>query len=152
MTDTTASSPGVGAGVPSQASRVEPEPTGWVGWIVFAASMMIMLGSFHAIQGLVALFDDEYFLVGKNGLAVSVDFTAWGWAHLIYGIVVAGAGVALFAGRMWARIVGVLLALGSSLVNLAFLAAYPIWSTIMIALDILVIYALTAHGREMKSV
>ncbi len=150
----TASSPGVSAGVPSQASqssRAEPEPTGWVGWIVFAGAMMFMLGSFHAIQGLVALFDDEYFLVGKNGLTVSVDFTAWGWTHLILGIVVAGAGLALFAGQTWARVVGVIFALGSSIVNLGFLAAYPIWSTIMIALDILVIYALTAHGREMKS-
>ena len=126
------------------------EPSGWVGWIVFAAFMMVMLGCFHAIQGLVALFDDQKFLVSDSGLVVSVDYTAWGWVHLIGGIIVALAGIALFAGRMWARIVGVLAALASAIVNIAFLSAYPIWSAIMIALDILIIWAITVHGSEMK--
>ncbi len=126
------------------------DPTGWVGWIAFAAIMMIMLGCFHAIQGLVALFDDQKFLVADSGLVVTVDYTAWGWVHLIGGIVVALAGVSLFAGRMWARIIGVLAALASAIVNIAFLSAYPIWSTIMIALDILIIWAITVHGAEMK--
>lgn len=129
----------------------ESEQTGWVGWIMFAATMMVMLGTFHAIQGLVALFQDDYFLVGKNGLTVHVDYTAWGWIHLILGIVVAGAGAALFVGQMWARIVGILVALLSSVINIAFLSAYPIWSTIMIAVDILVIWALCVHGSEMKA-
>ena len=148
---TSSSSPGVQAGVPSQTRRQAPEPTGWVGWIVFAAAMMVMLGIFHAIEGLVALFKDEYFVVGTNGLIVDVDYTAWGWAHLIGGIVVALAGMALFTGRTWARVVGVLVAMVSAILNIAFLAAYPVWSTIMIAIDVLVIYALTAHGAEMKS-
>jgi hypothetical protein len=129
----------------------EPEQTGWVGWIMFAATMMVMLGIFHAIQGLVALFRDEYYLVGKNGLTVHVDYTTWGWVHLILGIVVAGAGAALFVGQMWARIVGILVALLSSVINIAFLASYPVWSTIMIAVDILVIWALSVHGSEMKA-
>ena len=128
------------------------EPTGWTGWIVFAAVMMIMLGCFHAIQGLVALFDDQRFLVADSGLIVSVDYTAWGWVHLIGGIILALAGVSLFAGRMWARIVGVLAALVSAIVNIAFLPAYPIWSAIMIALDVLIIWAITVHGAEMKEV
>jgi hypothetical protein len=128
------------------------EPTGWVGWVAFAAIMMVMLGCFHAIQGLVALFDDQKFLVADSGLVVSVDYTAWGWVHLIGGIIVALAGVSLFAGRMWARILGVLAALASAIVNIAFLSAYPIWSTIMIALDILIIWAITVHGSEMKQV
>jgi hypothetical protein len=126
------------------------EPSGWVGWIVFAAFMMVLLGCFHAIQGLVALFDDQKFLVADSGLVVSVDYTAWGWVHLIGGIILALAGVALFAGRMWARIVGVVAALASAIVNIAFLQAYTIWSTIMIALDILIIWAITVHGAEMK--
>jgi len=129
----------------------EPEQTGWMGWILFAATMMLMLGIFHAIQGLVALFQDEYYLVGKNGLTVHVDYTTWGWVHLILGILVAGAGAGLLAGQMWARIVGVLVCLVSSVVNIAFLAAYPIWSLIMIAVDVLVIWAITVHGREMKA-
>ena len=126
------------------------EPTGWVGWIVFAAVMMIMLGCFHAIQGLVALFDDQKFLVTDSGLIVSVDYTTWGWVHLIGGIIIALAGISLFAGRMWARIVGVILAFVSAIANIAFLSAYPIWSAIMIVLDILIIWALTVHGSEMK--
>jgi len=83
---------------------------------------------------------------------VSVDYTAWGWVHLIGGIIMALAGISLFAGRMWARVVGVILALASAIVNVAFLSAYPIWSAIMIALDVLVIWALTVHGAEMKKV
>jgi hypothetical protein len=148
----TTSSSNVGSSVPSQARSRAPQPTGWVGFIVFAGVMLVMLGIFHAIQGLVAIFKDEYFLVGKNGLTVSVDYTGWGWTHLILGIVVFAAGLGLFAGQMWARIVAVLVALVSAVVNVAFLAAYPVWSTIMIALDVLVIWAVTVHGRETKSV
>jgi hypothetical protein len=122
-----------------------------MGWILFAGTMMLMLGIFHGIQGLVALFRDEYYLVGKNGLTVHVDYTTWGWVHLILGVVIAGAGAGLLVGQMWARIVGVLVALVSAVVNIAFLSAYPIWSTIMIAVDILVIWAITVHGREMRA-
>ena len=128
------------------------EPSGWVGMIIFAGAMMIMLGFFHAIAGLVALFKDDYYLVGQSGLVVNVDYTTWGWVQLILGIVAGLAGAALFAGATWARIVAVLLALFSAITNLAFTSAYPIWSAIMIAVDILVIYAVTAHGREMDAV
>ncbi|HYJ67794.1 MAG TPA: hypothetical protein VEX15_09035 [Nocardioidaceae bacterium] len=127
------------------------DPTGWVGWIVFAAVMMFMLGCFHAIEGLVALFDDTTYLVHDSGLVVSVDYTAWGWVHLIGGIILVLAAIGLFAGRMWARVVGVFAALVSALVNVAFLPAYPIWSAIMIALDVLIIWAITVHGAEMKA-
>jgi hypothetical protein len=128
------------------------EPTGWVGWVTFAALILIILGCFHAIQGLVALFDDQKFLVTDGGLIVSVDYTTWGWVHLIGGIILALAGISLFAGRLWARIVGVLAAMVSALVNVAFLSAYPIWSAVMIALDILIIWAITVHGAEMKHI
>jgi hypothetical protein len=124
--------------------------TGWVGWVVFAGIMMVILGSFHAIQGLIALFQDDYYAVSSNGLAVHVDYTAWGWVHLLGGILLVGAGVALFAGQTWARVVAVIAAMVSAVVNVGFLAAYPIWSTMMIALDILVIWALTVHGGELK--
>jgi len=133
----------------TRASGLE-QPTGWVGWISFAAVMLILLGCFHAIQGLVALFDDQKFVAVSDELIVSVDYTAWGWVHLIGGIILALAGISLFAGRMWARIVGVLAAMASAIVNIAFLSAYPTWSAIMIAVDILIIWALTVHGAEMK--
>jgi len=150
-----------GTRVPEQGTRAAPqqdyrqnvqptEVSGWAGWIGFAAVMMVLLGTFHIIQGLVALFQDEYFLVGQSGLTVHVDYTAWGWIHIIAGIVVLAAGFGLFTGRYWARTIGVLLALVSAVVNVGFLAAYPIWSTMMIAVDILVIWALTVHGSELR--
>ena len=137
---------------PSRRAEREPEPTGWVGWIAFASTMMIMLGMFHAFQGLVALFQDQYYLVGKNNLVIHMDYTAWGWTHIVVGLVVLGAGIGLLSGQMWGRIVGTVVALGSALVNIAFLSAYPIWSTMMITFDVLIIWALTVHGREMKTV
>lgn len=134
---------------PGEARSAEPWPSPWVGWILFAGVMMIVLGFFHAFQGFIALFDDEYYLVRKSGLTIHVDYTVWGWTYLILSIVVVAAGVALLNGRMWGQFVGVILAVLSVLVNAAFLAAYPVWSTIMIAVDILVIWALTVHGHEM---
>jgi hypothetical protein len=153
MTETTSTS-GVGATIPRQQQSsgvVESEVTGWVGWIIFAGTMMVMIGTFHVIQGLVALFKDEYFLVTKTGLTVNVDFTAWGWTHLIGGVIIIAAGLGLYSGKMWARTVGVILALASAILNFAFIAAYPFWSVTVIALDVFVIYALTAHGKEMKT-
>ena len=104
-----------------------------------------------AEQGrLVAIFKDDYFLVSSSGLAVKFDFTAWGWVHLVVGIVVVVAGLGVMAGQVWARVVGVLLASLSLLANVAFLAAYPFWSLVMIALDIVIIMALTVHGSDIK--
>jgi len=125
------------------------DQTAWVGWIVFAAAMMTLLGMFHVLQGIVALVNDDYFVVGHSGLLVSADYTTWGWAHLIGGLVIAGAGLALFAGRMWGRVVGVVMAMLSAVANLGFLAAFPVWSSLMILIDVLVIWALTVHGQEL---
>ncbi len=124
--------------------------TAWVGWIGFAGFMMVMLGTFHVIEGLMALFQDEYFLVGKNGLTVHLDYTAWGWIHLVGGVVIIAGGVGLFSGRIWARALAVVMAFISAVINIGFLSAYPIWSVILITLDILVIWAVTVHGSEMR--
>jgi hypothetical protein len=112
---------------------------------------MLILGIFHALEGLVALFQSNYYLVAANGLTVHVNYTAWGWTHLIFGVIVIAAGAALLVGQMWARILAVALAVISAVVNAGFLAAYPVWSAIMIAVDILVIWALTVHGSEMRT-
>lgn len=131
--------------------NVQPtQMTGWVGWVAFAGVMMLLVGTFHVIQGLVAVFRDEYFLVTKSGLTVNVDYTTWGWTHIIGGAVLILAGIAVFSGQVWARTVGVILAMLSAIVNIAFLAAYPIWSVTMIAVDVLVIWALTVHGGELR--
>jgi hypothetical protein len=122
----------------------------WVGWIMFAGWMLILLGCFHVIQGLVALFRDEVYVVGQSGLVLNVDYTVWGWVHLVGGVVAILAGIAVNRGRMWARIVAASVAFVSALVNAAFLPAYPIWSAILIAIDIVIIWAVTVHGSEMK--
>jgi hypothetical protein len=127
----------------------QPDPTGWTGWIVFASFMMILVGSFQAIQGLVALFDDGFYLVRENGLVVNVNYNVWGTVHLLLGLVLVLAGVGVLAGNLAARTVGVILAGLSALANMAFIGAYPIWSLLIITVDILVIYALIVHGREM---
>jgi hypothetical protein len=127
-----------------------PPASPWVGWIGFAGVLMVILGALHAFQGLVAIFRDEYFLVTSSGLALKLDFTAWGWMSLIVGVIVVVAGLCVMAGQMWARVVGVLLAALSILANVAFLAAYPLWSLIMIAMDIVIIMALTVHGSDIK--
>jgi hypothetical protein len=125
--------------------------TGWVGWVFFAGIMMITLGAFQAIEGLVALLNDTYYLVGSSGLVISLDYTAWGWVHLILGVVAVLIGLGVLAGSTAARIGGILLAVLSAIVNLTFIAAYPLWSIIVIAIDVIVIYALAVHGREVRS-
>lgn len=128
-----------------------PAQTGWVGWVIFAAMMLVMVGLFHVIEEFVALFRDEVFLVGQKGLVVNVDYTAYGWTHIVVGLVAIGVGAGLFAGQMWARVVGVIVATLSAIANIAFMPAYPVWSAIMIAVDVLVIWALTVHGAEIKN-
>jgi hypothetical protein len=134
------------------AKQATNEPTGWVGWIVFAAIMMMTVGALHVFEGIVALFKDTYYVVTKSGLVVSADYTAWGWVHIIGGVIVAAAGAGLLTGKMWARVLGIVVAAGSLLVNFAFMAAYPVWSITLIAIDVMVIFALTAHGKEMRQV
>jgi hypothetical protein len=149
MTDTS-SSPDLGARAAAPSARPRSEPTGWVGWIVFAAVMLIMIGLLHAIEGFVALFKDSYYVVRESGLVVNVDYTGWGWVHLLLGLAIAATGAALFTGRMWARVVAIGLAALSIVANFGFSSAYPFWSLIIIAVDVLVIYALTVHGKEIR--
>ena len=135
----------------SPAATGPREQTGWVGWIVFAGFMLMMVGSFHIIEGLVALFRDEVFLVGTRGLVVNVDYTAWGWVHLVGGALAIATGVGLLAGQKWARVLAVVVAFASAAINMAFLPAYPVWSAIVIAIDVLVIWAVTVHGSEIRN-
>lgn len=129
---------------------------GAVGWITFAAFMMILIGSFHAIAGLAGIIEDEFYrfapAVGTEAAGdvyyLQFDATTWGWIHLIFGITVLLAGFALFSGAVWARTVGVIVAVISAIVNFAWLPWYPVWSITMIAVAVAVIWALTAHGRD----
>ncbi|TDB98106.1 hypothetical protein [Actinomadura sp. 7K534] len=113
------------------------------GWLTFAGTIALVVGTFNIIAGLVALLDDEYYLVGQNQILI-FDYTTWGWFWLALGIVQVAVGAGIVAGRMWARVVGVIGAVLAAIGHLAFLQAFPIWSVLTIALCVLLIYALTA--------
>lgn len=139
------------ADVPGPRSRMSSlAATRSSGWLAFAAVMMILVGLFNVILGVVALFNSDYYVVTSNQLLV-LDLTAWGWLHLILGALVVVTGGALFTGSTWARVVTVLLAGFNALASLAFLSASPVWCTIVIALDVLVIWAVVAHGNEAEA-
>jgi vacuolar-type H+-ATPase subunit I/STV1 len=127
-------------------------PTVWAGWVILAVALMVIVGVSHMIAGLVALFSEGTFVVGRDGLLVSAGFTTWGWLHIVIGVVVAVAGVGLLVGRTWARVLAVVAAFGSALVNVGFLAAQPATSAVVIGFDVLVIYAVTVHGGELRGV
>ena len=124
--------------------------TGWTGWITFASVMMVLLGLFQGIQGLVAIVNDDFYGVTEDGLVVEVDYSVWGWTHLVLGVVILISGIGVLSGNLLARTVGVVLAVVSATVNLVYIEAYPVWSLLIIALDIVVIFALTVHGREVR--
>jgi hypothetical protein len=116
------------------------------GWISFAAIVMIVIGTLNFFEGLVAVIRKQYFVVTANQLIV-FDMRTWGWIMMIWGIVLGLAGLALWAGAGWARWVTVGLASLSILAQLGWLGstAYPLWTLVLIGLDIVVIYALTAR-------
>ena len=118
-----------------------------VGWSAFAAVMLIIIGVFDVIQGLVALVNDEFYVV-VNEWVFELDVTAWGWIHLIVGVVLVASGIGIFSGNVLARTVGVIVAAVAAITNFAWLPYYPIWSITVIAICIAVIWALTAHGKD----
>jgi len=124
--------------------------TGWVGWIFFAAIMLITVGLFNVIDGLVALFRGDLYTVTPNGLLV-FDLTAWGWVHLILGVIQLAVAFPLLRGARWARVLTILLAVVNAATQLAFLSAFPVWAVIVIALDVLVIWAVVVHGDELET-
>ena len=127
----------------------KPVRSGWVGWVYFAAFMLVLTGFFQIIVGLTALLNDTYFVAVKSTLLV-LDFTTWGWVHLGFGVITLLAGMSLFNGSTWARVVAILLAVLNLLTQFAFVSVYPVWSIIMMVVDVLVIYALTVHGGEAR--
>ena len=127
------------------------EVSGWaVGWTWFAAVMMWIIGAWHAIAGLVALVNDEFYVATREYI-FQFDVTTWGWIHLIAGIVVFIGGIYLLSGQVWARTIGVILAIVSILANFAWLPWYPVWSILMIVAGVFVIWALTVHGRDIEA-
>jgi hypothetical protein len=124
--------------------------TGWVGWIFFAAVLMILAGILNIVHGLIAVINDEWVVWG-NRADLYLDLTEWGWIHIAIGIAVLLAGIGLLTGNVVARAVAVVLASISLVANFLYIPAYPVWALTIIALDVLVIYAVTAHGGELRN-
>jgi hypothetical protein len=129
------------------------EPSYWAaGWATFAGLMLIMLGIFHAISGLAEVIDPDAYVVGvSDDYVFRLSSDAWGWIHLIGGIIVFFAGFAVFRGAVWGRTVGVIIALVSAAAAFAWLPFAPVSAIAIIAIDIAVIWALTAHGRDVTA-
>ncbi|GAA4052133.1 DUF7144 family membrane protein [Nonomuraea soli] len=124
--------------------------TGWVGWIWFAGMMIIMAGLFNLVSGLYAIIDDELYVTTRKGLLL-FDLTGWGWVHLILGVLLVITGIAVSIGKNWARLIAVILVMLNALTQLTWIMVNPWWSLVVIAIDVLVLYALIVHGKEAES-
>ena len=128
---------------------MEPERSGWAaGWIAFAGAALIMIGIFHAIAGFAEIVNSDSFVVTQD-YVFKFNTAAWGWIHLIGGIIVVFAGFGVFRGTVWARTVGVIIAMFSAILNFAWMLYVPFWSILMIIVDVSIIWALTMHGRDL---
>ena len=125
----------------------------WSGWIGFAGIVIIIVGAMDVLQGLMAIFEDEYVVATQKGLAI-VDVTAWGWATLIWGAILIVAALGLLGGAGWARWLAIIGVAVNAVQQVAFLAnypqAYPLWNILIVALNIVVLYALTARWQGFK--
>jgi len=123
-----------------------PEPSGWaLGGIAFAASILLLIGVFQIIAGLVAIFDDDFYVVARN-YTFELDTSVWGWLHLLLGIVLVATGWGLFSRAAWAGVTAIVLAMLSAVLNFFFIPYYPFWSILIIALNVWVIWSLTRPG------
>jgi hypothetical protein len=124
----------------------EQPVSGWAtGGITFAACVLTLIGAFQIVAGLAALIDDDFYVVLRN-YAFEFDTTAWGWIHLLLGLLLVTVGIGLFGRRDWAGVTAIFLAMLSALANFFFIPYYPFWAILMIALNIWVIWSLTRPG------
>ena len=107
------------------------------------------VGVFQALQGIIAIFENEFYVATRN-YTFQFDATTWGWIHLLLGLLVAFAGYGLLSGKTWARVVALTLAVLSATANFLFVPYYPFWALLLVTLNIFVIWAITAHGGELR--
>jgi hypothetical protein len=124
-------------------------PTAWVGWIVLASVLMCIAGLFNVITGLVAVFSDKIYVQGSVA-TVGIDVTGWGWFHIFWGLVLLATGFALYAGATWARVTAIFVVGINMVTQLMEMPAYPLWSLVILTLDLLVIWAVIVHGDELR--
>lgn len=125
------------------------EVSGWVGWVGFAALMLALVGIFHMIAGFVGLFQEDIYAVGPNAVWM-FDYSQWGWIHILGGLLAFLAAGSLAAGHTYGRFIAVLVAMVSVVANMAFVPVYPVWSLMMATVGVLVIWAVTVHGGELR--
>jgi hypothetical protein len=127
-------------------SPERPPVSGWaIGGVTFAASMLGLVGIFQILAGLAAIIDDDFFVVGRN-YSFDIDTSAWGWIHLIIGILLLATCIGLIGGKLWAGMTAIFLAVLSAVANFFFIPYYPFWSLLIIALDVWIIWSLTRPG------
>jgi hypothetical protein len=112
--------------------------------------MMMLSGGFEILQGLSAIIKKNLYVVNKDYI-YKINVNGWGWIHLILGVIVLLAGIALLGGALWARIVGIAMAALIAIANFLWLPYYPVWAIVLIALNVVVIWALAAHGRDIAA-
>lgn len=130
----------------------EMPASAWTGWISFAGGILIIVGAFNVVEGLVSLVNNDYYQVKPEGMAVNVPYSVLGWVQVALGLLAVGIGIGLLRGNAGARVAGVVLAGVSSIVHLTTIASFPFWSFMVIVFNIMVIYSIVVHGREMKKV
>ncbi|TAK89146.1 hypothetical protein EPO04_03540 [Patescibacteria group bacterium] len=123
--------------------------TGWVGWVAFGAAMMMLSGVYQLVVGFAAIFNSDWLVFANQGVYL-LDLTSWGWVHALLGVLLIGSGISLFSGSALGRAVGTVVVSLAILANLLFLFALPVWSVMALIVDSLVLYAILAHGDEMK--
>lgn len=116
------------------------------GTAIFAGIVMVIIGVFQVLDGIIALVDDDYYVVTPN-YTYEFDITVWGWIHLIIGIILIAAGLSIVKGFLWARIVGIAVVALSAIANFFFIPYYPFASILIIAIDVLIIWALCVYNR-----
>ncbi|GAA2783487.1 DUF7144 family membrane protein [Saccharopolyspora taberi] len=110
-------------------------------WLAFAGTILVLVGVFNVIDALTAFLRTDYYVVTEAGLLV-FNYAAWGWIWLVVGVLQVATGIGAMIGQTWARVTGVVLAGLAAIGHLAFLNAFPMWSVLVIAMSVLVIYAL----------
>ena len=125
--------------------------TAWLGWVMFVSIIMLAAGLINIAQGLVALLDDDFYYTTTAGLPIDVSYTAWGIALLVLGAALVAGAYGVLTGYGWGRTIGVVAAAVNALVNLSFVAAFPYWTVLAVAFDVIAIYALILHGGGAKA-
>ena len=128
----------------STSRQVRSKPGSWGGWLAFAGTLMLLAGVFNGVTGLASVMSDQIFARGRRS-ALVLDVQAWGWVHLVLGILVAVVGLFLLQGAVWARPAAVALVVANMLTQMLFLPAYPAWSLVIVFIDALVLRALLAR-------